>query len=68
MPTSAMAMMNHAMSGLVACRGGSRKTTRAGNSVVMGVNTKRTLKRAKAKLKIITEKGGYQGEWQWRLP
>ena len=45
MPTSAMAMMNHAMSGLVACRGGSRKTTRAGNSVVMGVNTKRRLNR-----------------------
>jgi hypothetical protein len=33
-----------------------------------GCEHKRTLKRAKAKLKIITEKGGYQGEWQWRLP
>ena len=30
--------------------------------------SKRTIERAKAKLKIIAEKGGYQGEWQWRLP
>ena len=30
--------------------------------------SKRTIERVKAKLKIIAEKGGYQGEWQWRLP
>ena len=30
--------------------------------------SKRTLDRAKAKLGIIVEKTGYQGQWTWRLP
>jgi len=29
--------------------------------------SKRTLDRAKKDLGVIVEKGGYQGEWQWRL-
>ena len=30
--------------------------------------SKRTLDRAKAKLGVVVEKAGYQGQWAWRLP
>ena len=32
-----------------------------------GIN-ERTLRRAKTRLRIVSEKSGYQGAWMWRLP